>query len=141
MDYKALRESQRSAAKRYADGGAVHSDAAQDKKMIDAAIKKYAAEDKKEDKAMMAKEDKSEHMKRGGRLDKKARSPKKESVKVNIINVPKSDGADPMAAAKEAAVLRAAAPASQAPMAAAAQVPPSMPSRMPPMRKCGGRMK
>lgn len=125
MDYQALRGSQRTAAKKYANGGAVHDDAAQDKKMIDKAIRDYAAKDKKQD-AAMADDD---GMKRGGRLDKKPRSAKKDSVKINIINVPKSDASDPMAAMKAAG-----------PMAAPQALPAAMPTRMPPMRKCGGRM-
>jgi hypothetical protein len=128
MDYKALRGSQRSAAQKYARGGAVHSDAAEDKKMIDAAIKKYEAKDKKQDASMESKEEADEGMKRGGRLDKKSRSPKKDSVKVNVINVPKVDGSDPMASIK-------------APMPMRAPMNPPMPNRMMPMRKCGGRMK
>lgn len=128
MDYKSLRGSQRSAAQKYAAGGAVHSDAAQDKKMIDKAIREYAAKDKKQDEAMMAKEEKDEGMKRGGRLDKKPRSGKKDSVKVNVINMPRNDAADPMASMKAAR-----------PMAVPQALPAAMPSRIPPMRKCGGR--
>lgn len=132
MDYKALRGSQRAAAQKYANGGAVHSDAAEDKKMIDKAIREYAAKDKKQDADMQA-----EGMKRGGRLDKKPRSSKKDSVKINIINVPKSDSADPMASMKASQAL--AAPA-RSPMASApAPIPAAMPTKMPPMRKCGGR--
>lgn len=126
MDYKALRGSQKSAAQKYAAGGAVHSDAAQDKKMIDAAIKKYAAQDKKQDAAMMAKEEKDEGMKRGGRLDKKPRSAKKESVKVNVINMPKTDSANPLTSMPAARPL-AVPGIKTAPMAGM------------PMRKCGGR--
>lgn len=134
----------------YAKGGMIHSDAAEDKKLIKAEIGKAMKEDEAKDKKMFVEKSEDKGMKR---LDKSPRGykkggkvkAKKPAVKINIVNAPMNkdskDGIPDVVAARPAA----APPVPSVPMSRPPVAPVAAPNAamrpVPTMQKCGGRTK